>query len=103
MMVALALAVVVLVIIICILLVAFAEQRVQYETRILNLQKEHKQFLEELNRRIEDMRAENLICDLFKKESGNEKQKYLHFPLKCYTNAVYCAVFPRTYRDCRIY
>ena len=60
MMVALALAVVVLVIIICILLVAFAEQRVQYETRILNLQKEHKQFLEELNRRIEDMRAENL-------------------------------------------
>ena len=44
MMVALALAVVVLVIIICILLVAFAEQRVQYETRILNLQKEHKQF-----------------------------------------------------------
>ena len=57
MMVALALAVVVLVII---LLVAFAEQRVQYETRILNLQKEHKQFLEELNRRIEDMRAENL-------------------------------------------
>ena len=60
MMVALALAVVVLVIIICILLVAFAEQRVQYETRILNLQKENKQFLEELNRRIEDMRAENL-------------------------------------------
>ena len=60
MMVALALAVVVLVIIICILLVAFAEQRVQYDTRILTLQKEHKQFLEELNRRIEDMRAENL-------------------------------------------
>ena len=60
MMVALALAVVVLVIIICILLVAFAEQRVQYETRILNLQKEHKHCLEELNRRIEDMRAENL-------------------------------------------
>ena len=60
MMVALALAVVVLVTIICILLVAFAEQRVQYETRILKLQKEHKQFLEELNRRIEDMRAENL-------------------------------------------
>ena len=61
MMVALALAVVVLVIIICILLVAFAEQRVQYETRILNLQKEHKQFLEELNRRIEVMRAEFLL------------------------------------------